>query len=291
MENVDRQVRYFLKVAELKSLSKAAEALDLTQSGLSRQVAALEAHLGRPLFLRTGRGVELTEAGRMLKERAEPAYGSVDAALESIRVKEGVTRGTVRLATVHTLSYYFLGDVVARFVGMHVGVNLSMLARSSPEVLELVEGGRADAGFVYDTAVASDTVTQTPLFDDDMCLVVQACAAFGNEIDLTQHVPPLVGFPAPYALRRMVHSSGLNPVFAAEADTVDGMLKLVSAGIGACILPVRMPDRLLAEYQLRKVAISRPLLRRRVVVIVRSDKTLSPLTKHLIDTAVAVARG
>ena len=64
METFDRQLRYFLQIAELKSLSRAAEDLDQTQSGLSRQLAALEAHVGKPLFNRTGRGVELTEAGQ-----------------------------------------------------------------------------------------------------------------------------------------------------------------------------------------------------------------------------------
>jgi hypothetical protein len=65
MENLDRQVRYFIKIAELKSLSRAADSLDLTQSGLSRQLATLEAYLGKPLFSRTGRGVELTAAGQI----------------------------------------------------------------------------------------------------------------------------------------------------------------------------------------------------------------------------------
>jgi LysR family transcriptional activator of glutamate synthase operon len=56
MENIDRQVRYFIKIAELKSLSRAADSLDLTQSGLSRQLGALEAFLGKPLlsFVETG---------------------------------------------------------------------------------------------------------------------------------------------------------------------------------------------------------------------------------------------
>jgi DNA-binding transcriptional LysR family regulator len=290
MDNVDRQVRYFLKVAELSSLSKAAEALDLTQSGLSRQVAGLEAHLGKPLFLRTGRGVELTEAGRSLKEQAEPAYASIDAALESVRLRDGITRGTVRLACVHTLSYYFMGEVAARFVSQHEGVNLFMLGRSSPEVVDLVEAGKADAGLVYDTAVASSAVTLTPLFDDDMCLVVQGRSELSGTVDLTAGTPPLVGFPAPYALRRMLHSGGLEPTFVAEAETVDAMLKLVSSGIGACVLPLRMPDKLLAEYDLRKVTIRAPLLRRRVVAIVRSDRAPTRLVKDLVDTALAVSR-
>jgi len=290
MDTVDRQVRYFLKVAELGSLSKAADALDLTQSGLSRQVATLEAFLGKPLFLRTGRGVELTEAGRALRETAEPAYQAIDSALESVSLRHGVSLGTVRLAIVHTLSYYFMGDVAARFVGKHEGVNLSLMGRSSPEAVELVQGAKADAGFVYDTAVASADVISTPLFDDDMCLVVQKQSTIGEDIDLSAGTPPLVAFPAPYALRRMLHSGGLHPTLVAEAETVDAMLRLVSSGIGACVLPARMPDKLLAEYQLRKVHIRAPMLRRRVVAIVRRDKTPARLVSDLVDTALAVAR-
>jgi DNA-binding transcriptional LysR family regulator len=195
----------------------------------------------------------------------------------------------VRLATVHTLSYYFMGDVAARFVSRHEGVNLSMMARSSPEVIELVESGKADVGFLYDVAVASSAVVSTPLFDDDMCLVVPSDSTTGATADLTEFTPPLVGFPAHYALRRMLHSSGLNPKIVAEAETVDAMLKLASSGIGACILPSRIPDQLLADYRLRKVTITRPLLRRRVVVIVRADKSIAPMVRSLIDTAVTLA--
>jgi hypothetical protein len=56
LENFDRPIRYFVKIAELKSFSKAADHLDLTQSGLSRQLGSLETYLGQALFSRTGRG-------------------------------------------------------------------------------------------------------------------------------------------------------------------------------------------------------------------------------------------
>ena len=171
MDTPDRQLRYFVRIAELKSLSRAAEDLDQTQSGLSRQLAALEAHVGKPLFVRTGRGVELTEAGTRLLDGILPAYRSIDQTLEAVRQREGVTQGSVRLATVHTLSYYFMAEVVAQFVSSREHVNLSVMGRSSPEVVALVESGKADIGFVYDAAVASDALASSPLFDDDMCPV------------------------------------------------------------------------------------------------------------------------
>jgi DNA-binding transcriptional LysR family regulator len=286
MEYLDRQVRYFIKIAELKSLSKSADSLDLTQSGLSRQLATLEGYLGKPLFSRTGRGVELTDAGRLLFEAVKSGYSVIDQALETVREKEGITQGTVYLATVHTLSYYFTADVVAAFVGALPHVNLSLMGRSSPEVVGLVESGKADIGFVYDSAVASPNLTTIPLFEDEMCLIMRESEACADGIDLTVATPKFVGFPQHYALRTMLEGGGLHPAFPAEAETVDAMLRLVSSGVGACVLPSRMPDGIIKDYGLRKVRIAKPVMRRRVVAIIRSDKHPTGLIKRLLDTAV-----
>jgi DNA-binding transcriptional LysR family regulator len=290
MDTPDRQLRYFVRIAELKSLSRAAEDLDQTQSGLSRQLAALEAHVGKPLFVRTGRGVELTEAGARLLEGIQPAYRGIDQTLEAVRQREGVTQGSVRLATVHTLSYYFMADVVAQFVSSREHVNLSVMGRSSPEVVALVESGKADIGFVYDAAVASDALGSTPLFDDDMCLIVRHGVNVDDGADLGAMALRLVGFPSHYALRKMIHSAGLQPEFVAEAETIDAMLKLVSSGVGACILPSRIPDKLLADYGLRKVVIRQPVLRRRVVAITLAQRPPLPLVRELLDCARRIAR-
>ncbi|MFY3703408.1 LysR family transcriptional regulator [Achromobacter dolens] len=290
MDTPDRQLRYFVRIAELKSLSRAAEDLDQTQSGLSRQLAALEAHVGKPLFVRTGRGVELTEAGARLLEGIQPAYRAIDQALEAVRQREGVTQGSVRLATVHTLSYYFMADVVAQFVSSREHVNLSVMGRSSPEVVTLVESGKADIGFVYDAAVASDALASTPLFDDDMCLIVRDGVAAEDGVDLGAMALRLVGFPSHYALRKMIHSAGLQPEFVAEAETIDAMLKLVSSGVGACILPSRIPQKLLTDYGLRQVAIGSPVLRRRVVAITLAQREPLPLVRELLDCARRIAR-
>jgi len=287
MENPDRQLRYFVRIAELKSLSRAAEALGLTQSGISRQLAVLETYLGKPLFSRTGRGVELTDAGEKLFVAVKPAYASIDDALDTVRDREGVTQGHVRLAVIHTLSYYFMSDVVAEFMSQRENVNLSLLGRSSPEVVALVESGKADIGFVYDSAVTSADLALTPLFEDEMCLIAPAADDLPPEVDLTTTCYRLIGFPPHYALRRMLQNSGLHLDVVAEAETVDAMLKLVSSRIGYCVLPSQIPGKLLADYGLQKRHIARPTLRRRVIAIVRNDRRAPPLVRDLIKVALA----
>jgi DNA-binding transcriptional LysR family regulator len=286
VESLDRKIRYFVKIAELKSLSKAADSLDLTQSGLSRQLAVLETYVGKPLFSRTGRGVELTDAGKTLLEAAKTGYARIDEALGTIRDKEGVTQGNVRLATVHTLTYYFTADVVSTFVGQRPKVNLSLMARSSLEVVELVEKGKADLGFVYDSMVASAELTSIPLFVDEMCLIIDQDSPISDGVDLMNAPPRLVGFPQDYALRRMLEGGGLQLEFAAEAETVDAMLRLVGSGVGACVLPQRMPDNVIKDHRLKKVRIANPPMKRRVVAIVRGDRHPSGLIKQLLETAV-----
>jgi DNA-binding transcriptional LysR family regulator len=288
IETLDRPLRYFLCIAELGSLSKASEKLDQTQSGLSKQLGTLESNLGQPLFVRTGRGVELTEAGTKLYDALAPAFREIDRAVDSVR-RQGVTHGTVRLATVHTLSYYFVAEVFSLFVSTHPDVNLSLLSRSSPEVVALVENGKADLGFVYDSAVDCGTLASKPLFEDEMALVVLDSSPLESPQDLSTLSLRLVGFPAHYALRRMIHSAGLQATYVAEAETIDAMLKLVSSGVGHCILPSRIPDRLLADYGLRKVSIERPALRRRVVAISSTGKAMAPLTSDLLACVLQVA--
>ena len=289
MKSLDRQIRYFLAIADVGSLSRTAEALEVTQSGLSRQLATLEAVLGVALFSRTGRGVELTEAGALLRAAARPAYLAVDHAVLTLREQqEQHGEVTLRIAAVHTLSYYFMAETVTRLLAQRPKTTVSLILRSSPEVVELVERGQADLGMVYDAAVASEEVRSVPLFNDVMCLVVgRTFCARDSPIDLGKHRLPLVVFPSHYALRRMLHSSGVDFEVAAEVETVASMLELVSSGIGSCILPERLPTKLLHDYGLFKVPIAQPILVRRLAMIVRQGVPVSPVVQVMIDVAVS----
>ncbi|WP_330873448.1 LysR family transcriptional regulator [Paraburkholderia hospita] len=289
---MDHQLRLFLVIAKSQSLSAAAEALDLTQSSLSKQLSALESYVGQPLFERHGRGVSLSDAGERLLNAARPAYELIDNCITQMREQQGITEGTLRVATIHTLSYYFVADVMAKFMGQRPKVNMTLLGRSSPEVVDLVETGKADLGFVYDTAVASDEVNITPLFDEEMCLVVNENSRFAalEEISLSEHDVPLIVFPQHYALRRMLTGQIPHINIAAEVDTVDGMLRLASVTAGQCILPDRMPTRLLQDYHLKRVRIVNPTLRRRIVAITQRGRLQSPLLSLVLDIAQSILK-
>lgn len=290
MANVDRWLRLFLTIAQRRSVSGAAEALDLTQSGLSRQLANLEAYLGQRLFERHGRGVELTESGRKLEAATRSAFDRIDAAVSTLRRDQGITEGSLKIATAHTLGNYFVPAVLARFMSKRPSVNVSMLGRSSPGVVDLVETGKADIGFVYDVAVASENLESRLLFIENMSLVTHETSRLASEpsVDLLAASVPLVVFPPDYALRRMLHTARLKFDVAAEVETVDAMLHLVSLIRGHCILPDPIPVENLRDHGLLRVHIANPLFVQRVVAIARRDRPLTALGKLMLDLAQTV---
>jgi len=289
-EDLDRRVRNFLCISRHGSVSRAAEELNMSQPSLSRQLASLETYLGNPLFRRTGRGLVLTDAGNQLSAAAAPAFASIDLAVCRLREEYGVTSGRLRLATVHTLTYYFLGEVVARFVHQHEDVNVSFMARSSTDVVKLVESGHAQLGFVYDSEVASSELSSTFLFNEGMCFVAKAeSELLAQRISLHSAPQKLVVFPPGYALRRMLDTSGLQYTVAAEVETVDAMLELVASGVGACILPALIPDRIFNQYGLAKTLNFSPSLARKVVAITRANAPVAPITEAMLAMASLTA--
>src|SRR3569833_2762248 len=96
-----RHLRYFLTVAELQHVTRAAEALHVTQSTLSHQIRQLEEQLGTELFDRVGRGVQLTQAGRLFRSFAQRALDEVDAGRTALDELGKLLRGTLRIGVIH----------------------------------------------------------------------------------------------------------------------------------------------------------------------------------------------
>lgn len=142
------RLRAFLAVAEARGFSSAARELGQSQSSLSQAVARLEEELGQPLFVRDGRSIYLTEAGRILRQHAERALAELSRATDALASLRDLTRGSLLLGTSDTLASYLLPPVFAAFRKRYPGVELRLDNRPSPGVAERVARHRVDLGVI-----------------------------------------------------------------------------------------------------------------------------------------------
>jgi DNA-binding transcriptional LysR family regulator len=143
-----QQLSYFLAAAEHGSFSAAANTLLMSQPSLSDQIRRLEAELGVPLFVRAGRGVELTDAGRILRPYAERVLAESQEAMEAVREVRNLTGGTVAFGFFGGAHHSLLGGVVEQFRHRYPAVRLRAVGQNSAEVADAVRDGRLEAGLV-----------------------------------------------------------------------------------------------------------------------------------------------
>jgi len=143
-----RQLTYFRKVAEVRSVSKAAGLLHMTQPSLSRQIHALERELGQPLFDRTPHGVELTAAGRSLHRHLEDVFAQVERIPEVVRTG-GNGLQLIRVGVPQGLPDGWGLALLDRLGSTLPGVRLSLHEATTEDQRHLLQNGLIDIGLIH----------------------------------------------------------------------------------------------------------------------------------------------
>ena len=239
------QLRIFVAVAERQHVTRAAEALNIVQSAVSAAVSGLEGRHAVKLFHRVGRGIELTDAGRVFLGEARAVLARAEAAELVLADLSGLRRGSLRVHASQTIASHWLPRHLVAFRGAYPEIAVRLAVGNTADVARAVNEGTAELGFVEgevdDPAVASTVVAQ-----DRLVLVVppgHPFAASGalTATDLAAH---------PWVLRE--EGSGTRSVFEAaiaaadvspgdlmvalELPSNEAVLAAVEAGAGASVL-------------------------------------------------------
>jgi DNA-binding transcriptional LysR family regulator len=141
--------RYFMVVAETGSVRAAARSLNVAASAISRQLILLEEQLGHSLFDRGGRSLALSPAGDVLRRGLRGLAQGTEATLDQLDALKGLKRGTVRVATVESISVSILPDLLLAFAKRYPGIQVTVTVAGSDAVTELVRDVHADLGFTF----------------------------------------------------------------------------------------------------------------------------------------------
>ena len=140
-----RQLKYFVKTAELLNFSEAARNLYITQSTLSQQIKQLEAELGTQLFERNTHGVVLTESGEELLPYARKTLHTADSCVEHIRDIKNVVTGSLNIGVTYTFSP-ILTETLLSFMKLYPNVKLNIFYKTMEELMAMLD--KRDLDFV-----------------------------------------------------------------------------------------------------------------------------------------------
>src|SRR5262249_16873605 len=142
------QLRYFVAVAQAGNFSRAAERCHVSQPSLSQQILKLERRLGQPLFSRLGRRAVLTDAGRMLLDRALSVRATVDAAGRRLRAGDPLDAGRLAIGAIPTIAPYLLPPILKSFVKRCPRVELIVREDVTHHLVSAVVEGELDLAVV-----------------------------------------------------------------------------------------------------------------------------------------------
>ncbi|MHC5704461.1 LysR family transcriptional regulator [Streptomyces tirandamycinicus] len=235
------RLRVLAAVNRHGSVTAAARALRYAQPSVSHHLARLEAETGTRLVQRVGRGVRLTDAGRMLAERAEEILGRLEAAEEELAAHAGLHAGRVRLAAFPSALGTFVPRAAAAFTAAHPGVELRFTEAEPPDAARLLRSGEVDIALLFgysDTPPADDDgLRRTPLLTEPIYLVTPAGLAGDRLADHATRRWISGCERCRTHLLRSCQAAGFAPDIAFTTDDYVAVQALVAAGLGVTTLP------------------------------------------------------
>jgi DNA-binding transcriptional LysR family regulator len=271
------QMQGFLEVARRGNVSRAAEAIFVSQPTLTARLHSLESELGEKLFVRTRQGMRLTDAGRAFLPFAERATQAVKEGREAIAELNSASAGHLVIASAPAVSTYLLPPLLERFAAAHPRVEVAVRTGHSEEVLQMVLKSEVQLGLGRD--LRHHDIELIPFYEEELGLMVAPGHHFAERSSVTMADlagEQLILFDRTSSYYELTQASfasaGLVPRSMFELDNIEATKKMVERRLGVALLPRTAVVGEVAAGTLRRVPISDGLpMRRRLVAMRRRD--------------------
>lgn len=257
----------FLKVVELGNITRAAEALSYTQSGVSHAIAALEKETGFALFRRSSNGVTLTDNGKQILERVQSLVNQQRSLAQTIANINHVVAGTIRVGTFTSVSAQWLPGIIRSFQERYPQVDFELLDGNYDDITEWITQGKIDCGFL--TAPVPETLHFRPLKQDPMMVLMEPGHPLGHRKTLSlddiikePFIMPMKG--SDNDIRALLRDTGSPPRVKYTLNDDISVMAMVANGFGISIMPeliirnvtFRMAARPFEPAQYRNIGIA-----------------------------------
>ena len=279
------QLRIFVAVAERLHMTRAAEALNLTQSAVSAATAALEARHGTQLFDRVGRGLALNATGAAFLPEARAVIARADEAAGLLGASAGLMRGRLRLAASQTAANYWLPPLMCRFRDRFPGIELTLRILNTRDTCQAVAEGAADLGVIEDR-VDAPGLRLFPAARDQMVLIAAPGLQGAAVAPATARgVMREKGSGTRAILEQALSAAGIGEVTVTlELPSNEAVRAAVAAGAGISALSRSVVEASLADGQLVALPFDLPAREFLVVGAVQRhvSRAADAFLRHLI---------
>lgn len=286
-------LRLFHAIAQLSSITRAAEAQHLSLAAASARVKALERHAGVPLLYREARGVSLTPAGEAFLHHARGILRQTEQLRAELHEYGQGLRGHVRIHANTTAVTDILPAVLPAFLKANPKVNVELQERQNPEIALGVLDGQADVGIVS-TRMETPGLRAIHFSTDNLVLVVPRGHRFSRRKSIAfadtlgeAHVSMHSGSTIREQLSKVTALLGKPLRLRVELSSFDAVCRMVAAGVGIGVVPEISARRNAQELPLVQVELTDDWRVRERYVLVREGEALPAYAQGLIDTLTA----
>lgn len=261
-----RQLAYFVRIVELRNMTRAAESLYVAQPALSQQMALLESDVETPLLVRNPRGVEPTAKGEILYRQAKTILREVDAIPGMLGREENLVVGTVSVGMSSSTARMLALPLIRAVRERHPAIDLEIVDVPSADLTLMVQQGRLDISLSPDQENVSDLLIAPLLVEELLVLTHPSVKLPRHHLTITDlaDVPLILSRP-PNKLRMRVDYAFMNARLPyrllAQVSTSAITLPAISEGLGAAILPYSAAYREIHAGAIRFHHLTPPLSR------------------------------
>ncbi len=247
------QLHYFLKVAKLEHMTKAAQELRIAQPALSKTIARLEEDLGVPLFERKGRNIRLNSFGKVYLKKVEMALMLLEEGRREVEDFAKIERGRVFLATT---THKCFSDVIGSFISSHPDVKLQITQASEREKVQQLRNGEIDFCITF-PPIEQSGIKGLSFLTEEIFLAVPHTHRFANlrNIDLSELADdPFICIKKGNPFREMTdefcQKAGFTPNIICEVDEHSAVGHFIRMGIGVAFMPGTLIEKIDNSFHL-----------------------------------------
>ncbi|KAF0175541.1 MAG: transcriptional regulator [Rhodobacteraceae bacterium] len=288
------KLEMFIALANERHFGRAAEACGVTQPSLSSAIRQLEDQLGVQLVFRGSRFQGLTPEGQRVLDWARRIVGDIRALRDEMRSVHAGLSGNLRIGVIPT-ALPMVAELTAPFTARHPNMRVTILSRTSAEILAGIESLELDAGLTYLDNEPLGRVTQTPLYTEFYRYLCAAASPFAGRSQVTWSEvasEPLCLLTADMQNRRIVNQH-LAEVGARIAPTVESnstiaLVAHVKSGLWASVVPMKLAEMFTGQG-LTAIPIVEPEAEHLVGLITAKRDPQTPVLQALVDEAARLA--